>query len=122
MPHIVLEYTDNLKDNIDFKTVFIKIHEIIHEVIHAPIHVCESQARKMNQAVIGDGAPHQAMVKLEIHLLEGRTSELKAALGQKVLAYLKSQYPNSIEQLACQVIVRLVEISRDHYFHFSSAQ
>ncbi|MFO1257713.1 MAG: isomerase [Gammaproteobacteria bacterium] len=122
MPHITVEYTDNLKDNIDFKALFIKIHEIIHDIIHAPIHVCESQARKMNQAIIGDGHPHQAMVKLEIHLLEGRTPELKAALGERVLAYLISQYPNSIEQLSCQVIVRLIEIEREHYFHFSSAQ
>lgn len=121
MPHIVLEYTDNLKDSIDFESVFVRIHQIIHDIILAPIHVCESQAREMNRVVIGDGRPHQAMVKLEIHLLEGRTTELKAALGEKILAYLKSQYPNSIEQLSCQVIVRLVEISRDHYFHFSNA-
>jgi 5-carboxymethyl-2-hydroxymuconate isomerase len=120
MPHIVLEYTDNLQDNPNFKLAFIGIHEIINTVIGAPIKVCESQARVMQHAFIGGGLPQQAMVKLEIHLLEGRSDELKMELGEKVLDYLKSHYPSSIAQLECQVIVRLIEIKKTDYFHFSS--
>lgn len=120
MPHVVLEYTDNLLDNPNFKLAFIEIHEIINTVIGAPIEVCESQARMMQHAVIGGGLPKQAMVKLEIHLLEGRRDELKMELGEKVLDYLKRHYPISIAQLECQVIVRLIEIKKTDYFHFSS--
>lgn len=118
MPQIILEYTDNLLDIVDFSSLFHKLHNIIHEVAGAKIENCKSRIQKLDSYYIGSGDKRNAFIHLELLLLKGRTVEVKKKLGEKILTLLQEFYVQSLLQLNTQITIKIEDVLREFHFKY----
>jgi len=118
MPNIVLEYTSNVTEAIDFAMLFASIHQILHETGGIKLDNCKSRAIAIEQYHIGDGHPSNAFVQLSIAFLAGRRNDVKQQLGDACLAQLKRFYAKSRSRLDLQITVEITDIQRENYFKY----
>jgi len=115
MPQIKLEYSDNIKTAINFPGVMLHIHEIIAGTISSNIEDCKSRIIKLDNYFIAHGETDNAMVHLEVNILEGRSEELKSELGNKLLSFLETVFEN-VSGVNLQITIEIKDIVRENYF------
>jgi 5-carboxymethyl-2-hydroxymuconate isomerase len=118
MPHIRLEYTENIGQAIRFPDLFAQLHETISTVGGIAIENCKSRAYGSPVYWIGRGQPTDAFVHLEIELLEGKPPELKQALGPACLELLRSYFGAAPAGLDLQISIAIREIPSEAYFKY----
>ncbi len=118
MPNILLEYTTNVSEIIDYESLFIEIHRVLHELGGIKLDNCKSRVSAIEQYHIGDGHPSNAFVQMSISFIAGRSDELKQQVGNACLACLKQFYTRSMEKLDLQITVELIDIRREDYFKY----
>ncbi|MFW9995814.1 MAG: 5-carboxymethyl-2-hydroxymuconate Delta-isomerase [Candidatus Odinarchaeota archaeon] len=118
MPQIILEYSSNIKENVDFRKLFSDIHHIIETTGGVKIENCKSRAKCQDDYFIGTGKTDSAFIHLEIQWIEGRTEEVKTQLGRDLLNLLKGNYISSLETLGIQITVHLIDIAKNSYFKY----
>jgi len=74
MPHLRLDYTTNITEEINFQELFHHCHEALQQIIGVDIAKCDSQARQVEDFFIGKGEKENAFVHLTIYLFEGRSN------------------------------------------------
>lgn len=116
MPHIRLEYSSNIEQNINFKSLFSELHLLIHQISGANIENCKSRVIKLDNYFIGNGMQKNAFVFVEILLLEGRSNEAKKTLGEAILETLNKNYTVALTQLDLKITVKITEMPRELYF------
>lgn len=114
MPQIRLEYSTNIKE--DPKQLFPKCHRVLVDVAKADLATCQSRAFPCDVFHIGDGSAHEAFIYLEIMLLEGRSQAQLQELGNQLQSVLVDYFSQSVKELNVQIAVRLVELTKSHYF------
>lgn len=114
MPHLTLEYTDNLPADIDFDALFARIHTVLAEEGGIRIGNCKSRAVCLGVYRVGSGEP-SAFVHADLRFLEGRPSDVKRQLGKRVLEILNEVY-GSLDSPEVQITVEIRDIDRDAYF------
>ena len=118
MPNIVLEYTSNVSETIDFSEFLASIHKVMHEVGSINLDNCKSRAVEIEKFHIGDGHPSNAFVQLSVAFLAGRSNETKQQIGNACLVQLKQFYEKSMARLDLQITVEIVDIQRENYFKY----
>lgn len=116
MPQIRLEYSGNVVEEIVPEKLFAGIHEVLRDTGGIRIGNCKSRSFRCEPFRVGAGEEKGGFVHLEVRLLEGRTSEMKQALGREILALLTGYFEKSLEELDLQITVEICDISRDAYF------
>jgi len=116
MPQLKLEYTDNIIQDTDFDSLFLKIHQILFNTGGINIENCKSRAVKIQNYFIGQGDANNAFIHLQIQFLEGRSDSLKQAIGHQILNLLKEYYKASLENLNLQITVEITDIQKKTYF------
>ncbi|MDQ0351583.1 5-carboxymethyl-2-hydroxymuconate isomerase [Alkalibacillus filiformis] len=78
MPHLILEYTDNLKNDLDVANLLKNINQALlkHSDL-IPIGGLRSRAIELNDYVVADGQEDDAFVHATLKLGKGRTDEEK---------------------------------------------
>ena len=118
MPNIVLEYSSNVSEAIDFTDLFSSIHQVVHEVGSINLDNCKSRVVEIETFHIGDGHPSNAFVQLSVAFLAGRSNETKQQIGNECLAQLKQFYEKSMARLDLQITVEIADIQRENYFKY----
>jgi 5-carboxymethyl-2-hydroxymuconate isomerase len=118
VPNIVLEYSSNVSEVIDFTELFALIHKVMHEVGSIKLDNCKSRVVEMDKFYIGDGHPSNAFVQLSVAFLAGRSNETKQKVGNACLAQLKQFYEKSMARLDLQITVEIADIQRENYFKY----
>ncbi len=118
MPNLRLELTPNILDQVDFSELFAEIHKILHEQGGIKLDNCKSRVSTLEHYYIGDGHPSNAFVQLTLHLIAGRSLEVKQRIGNACLAQLKHSFSTSMARLDLQVTVEIVDINSDEYFKY----
>ena len=116
MPQIVLEYSSNLPDVIDFNSLFNDIHQILHNRAGIRLQNCKSRARVADDYFIGDGEGNNAFVHLQIRFIKGRTPAIKQTVGEQCLIMLKQYYSDAIATMALQLTVEVDDLLPEFYF------
>ncbi len=116
MPHLSLEYTNNITQKIDTKTLFEQLHHVLETVGGVKIGHCKSRARVTQDFYIAEGRATDAFVHLDLRLLEGRSLELKRELGEQVLQVLNHHFMQTQGELDLQITVSIIDIERATYF------
>jgi 5-carboxymethyl-2-hydroxymuconate isomerase len=113
MPHIRLEFSNNLPAEIADRELLGDIHQILasHGV---SIGNCKSRVDERRTFVVGDDTQDASFVHLDVSLLEGRTAETKALMGQALLERLVAAYAHATP--APQITVEVRDIRRGEYF------
>jgi 5-carboxymethyl-2-hydroxymuconate isomerase len=114
MPHLVLEYSSDLEPLPDLRQVFDEIHAILVDVAGARIANVKSRAVPV-EAFVGDGDPRRAFAHLEVRLMEGRSTEVKAEVSSSCLEVLVAAFGEASTNRDLQVTVHVTDLDRATY-------
>lgn len=116
MPHFVLEYSDNILEELDLKGFFKRLHTLLAENGPFQLSNMKSRAIRRQEFYMADGEESNAFVHLALSILKGRDLSLRQAVGKKILSFLRSEFSRSSNQLNCQITVEIREMEGDTYF------
>ena len=115
MPHICLEYTDNIHTT-DIMGLLKSIQDVLIELADVKAKNCKSKVIHYNDYHMGSCDINEGFVHLEINILEGRTDEIKTKIGKKSLKILKSYFGDNSVGDSIQYSLEIREIKRSDYF------
>lgn len=118
MPQIRLEYSGNIVEEIVPEKLLAGIHEVLRDTGGIRIGNCKSRSYRCEPFRVGAGEEKGGFVHLEVRILEGRTPEMKQALGKGILDVLSAYFEKSLELLELQITVEICDIRRDSYFKY----
>jgi 5-carboxymethyl-2-hydroxymuconate isomerase len=95
MPHLTLEYTDNL--NFDVQQLLARLHTELVATGAINLKGIKSRAIRHSEYRIADGNPDYAFVHVKLLIREGRPLEVQKEASQRVLAVLKEIFGEYFE-------------------------
>lgn len=116
MPHFVLEYSDNILEEVDFKDFFERLHSLLVENGPFNLSAIKSRAIRHQQFHVADGKESNAFVHLTLSIFKGRDLSIRQAVGEEILSFLKGEFARSFEELNCSYTVEVKEIEKETYF------
>lgn len=96
MPHLTLEYTDNIE--IDPQTLFARLHDALVATGAVNMKGLKSRAIRHTEYRIADGYEGYAFVHLNILLKEGRPFETQQEVAKRAMAVLEETFGHHFEQ------------------------
>ena len=118
MPQLTLDYSGNISQAIDHQEIFLRLHQVLNVIGSIQIENCKSRAIRREDYRIGNGDAQNAFVHLEVRFLEGRSVELKQAIGNGCLQVLETYFAITSEELSLQITVEIVDIVKTSYFKY----
>jgi 5-carboxymethyl-2-hydroxymuconate isomerase len=88
MPHLTLEYTDNLE--FDAQKLLARLHSELVATGAINLKGLKSRAVRHTEYRIADGNPDYAFVHVNLLIREGRPLEVQGDAAQRVMAALKA--------------------------------
>ena len=106
MPHLNIEYSANLADAFDVPTALRRVNDVVLATgLFEPAQV-KSRAIALEHFRIGNADEGEAMVHARIHVVTGRSLQVRQALAKSVVATLQSALgpvPGLIVQITAEV-------------------
>jgi 5-carboxymethyl-2-hydroxymuconate isomerase len=87
MPHLTLEYTDNL--DLDVQPLLARLHEELVATGAVNLKGIKSRAVRLTDYRIADGDPAYAFVHVSLLIREGRPLEVQQEAARRVMNVLK---------------------------------
>ena len=114
MPHLVIEYTDNLRDRFDARATLAKLNGELDAVGEFVSEDIKSRAHALETFVVGVSGREEAFIHVELAIMAGRSAELKSDVLQRLLAVVRGHLA-AASDLRMQITVRIVDIDRHGY-------
>ena len=108
MPHLTLEYSDNLE--VDVQPLLARLHEEVVATGAINLKGIKSRAIKHTQYRIADGDPDYAFVHVGLLIREGRPIEVQKEATQRVMKVLKETFEHLFEKRKLSLTVDLKEM------------
>ncbi|MEV6954426.1 5-carboxymethyl-2-hydroxymuconate Delta-isomerase [Streptomyces sp. NPDC051183] len=121
MPHLVLEYSGNVRETPDPAELFTELHTALAEAGGFRLQDFKSRAGRAQVYFIGDGSREQAFVNLDIRTFGGKSPELRTAVSETALAVLREHFRRALAETDCDVSVQITELDRPSYARTRSA-
>lgn len=115
MPHCILESSDNIIDIIDRRDILLKTNQCLADTGLFKLNDIKSRFVVHHDFVVGDGDTRRAFATLNIAILSGRDSTVKAVLTDKCLKVLKPFFKKSCKQLKFSLTVQVSELHKESY-------
>ena len=115
MPHLTLEYSNNLGRSVDFQALFASMHQTL--LAFPPIKLADIKGRAIGYDIfrVGQGDPKVVFVHLSVDIMVGRTPEQRKALSQLLLGNVREAFADIYASQSCDITVNIREIDRDSY-------
>ena len=88
MAHFIIEYSANLKDELDVAGLLREVHAAAVETGVFPLGGIRFRAVRCDDYLIADADPQNAFVHMSIRMGHGRALETRKAAGEKLFAAL----------------------------------
>lgn len=112
MPHFIVEYTDNIKNEANFPFLFEKIHQVlIDRGSHFPIGGIRSRAIELHDYRVADGAKDDAFVHAVFKIGAGRTEEVKKEACDAMFEVMKDHFASLMSSRYLALSMELIEFS-----------
>src|SRR5512137_1445373 len=95
MPHLTLEYTDNLE--FDIQPLLARLHEELVATGAVNLKGIKSRAIRLTDYRIADGDPGYAFVHVGLLIREGRPIETQQEAARRVMEVLKATFGRRFE-------------------------
>ncbi|MGI5171785.1 5-carboxymethyl-2-hydroxymuconate Delta-isomerase [Spirillospora sp. CA-253888] len=82
MPQITVEYSADLAGGFDRERFALAFHHAGSELLGSALGDFKTRFHRLDEVVIGDGAPGHGMVHIALEILPGRPAELRHRLGE----------------------------------------
>lgn len=111
MPHLTLEYSDNI--DVDVQPLLASLHEELVATGAINLKGIKSRAIQHTQYRIADGDPDYAFVHVGLLIREGRPIEVQKDATRRVMKVLKETFGNLFETRKLSLSVDLKEMRAD---------
>jgi len=108
MPHLTLEYTDNLE--FDVQPLLARLHSELVATGAINLKGLKSRAIRHTEYRIADGNPEYAFVHVNLLIREGRPVEVQKDASQRVLKVLKETFGERFENSYLSLSVDIKEM------------
>lgn len=112
MPHIHVEYSDNLA--LDVKPLLIALNQTMLDgaYVHSVLDV-KTRAQSQSMYVIGLDDPNQGYIHVKVSLLSGRSIHLQHEISEKLLQVLQAHCNEP--RLNVQLCVEILQMPKETY-------
>ncbi len=110
MPHLTLEYSNNVIEKKLLVELFQKLHLLLADNLPTQIASCKSRAIEFAVFTIGKGNSDAAFVHVSLKVLPGRSQSILESTGQHLLKALKQHFAQSISRLKLQISLEISEL------------
>lgn len=111
MPHLTLEYSDNLE--IDIQPLFVQLHDELVATGAINMKGLKSRAIRQTEYRIADGHKSYAFVHLNILLREGRPLKTQQEIVRRAMAVLKDTFGYRFDEGYLSLSVDIKEMAAD---------
>ncbi|HRH73894.1 MAG TPA: 5-carboxymethyl-2-hydroxymuconate Delta-isomerase [Zoogloea sp.] len=112
MPHLIYEYTDNLKAEGDIPGLLRKTNQVVLDQGGVfPKGGIRSRAICLADYCVADGSADDAFVHLTFKMGAGRTAEEKQKVGDELFAMLKAHFADIFARRGLALSMEIVEFS-----------
>ncbi|GGF14139.1 5-carboxymethyl-2-hydroxymuconate isomerase [Halobacillus andaensis] len=116
MPHIILEYTDNLSAHTDIKKLLEKINEaVIAQKGVFPIGGIRSRAYEVKDYYVADGKENDAFVHTRIKIGKGRSDNEKSDVCDAIFQVMKTHFNDYMNEHYLALSLELAEFQHATY-------
>jgi 5-carboxymethyl-2-hydroxymuconate isomerase len=88
MPHIVVEYSGNLKGAVSWPQVLKQLHRAAAEMAELPESGLRTRAHSCEDFLVADGGTRNAFVHMVLRMGHGRSDDAKQRIGDHLFAVL----------------------------------
>ncbi|GIO22740.1 5-carboxymethyl-2-hydroxymuconate Delta-isomerase [Oceanobacillus sp. J11TS1] len=116
MPHLIIEYTDNLKEETNIPLLLEKVNNAL--LSHSnliPIGGLRSRAIELKDYRVADGSEDDAFVHATLKLGSGRSEEAKKALCDDLFQAIKDHFADIYEKRYLALSLELFEFTAPTY-------
>ncbi|MGI8316926.1 5-carboxymethyl-2-hydroxymuconate Delta-isomerase [Halobacillus mangrovi] len=118
MPHVIVEYTDNLTPHTDIQSLLKKISKVLVERGDTyPIGGIRVRAHKVIDYHIADGKEDDAFVHTTLKIGKGRSEETKQRTCEELFQVMKEHFSSIFEEKYLALSLELVEFQHKTYKH-----
>jgi 5-carboxymethyl-2-hydroxymuconate isomerase len=114
MPHLIVEYTDNLAPAFDAGAILRAANRSLIDGGEFEPDNIKSRAVPLVDYRVGDHDADQAFVHAHLHILPGRSESQRRALSERLRDVLREHCPKQ-SGLTTQITVEVLELHRDFY-------
>ena len=114
MPHVKLEYTENVQWKNPIQDIFPKLQTVLIQYARVKPENCKSRAMELKDYYCTSKSHSGGFIHLEISLLSGRTEEVKKNIGMECRQIIETFIDNIAE---IQVSVELRDMDQKSYFN-----
>lgn len=112
MPHFIIEYTDNIKDEVAIQTLLKKVNNILisrNDIF--PIGGIRLRAIELHDYFIADGSEDDAFVHAIFKIGAGRSEIDKQAVCDELFDVIKSHFQDLFAKRYLALSLELIEFS-----------
>ena len=115
MPHCVIEYSDNIQDQPDWKQLMTDVHSELDKSDLFNTNDIKSRVIRHEMYLIGDGDPMRAFVTINIQILSGRNEDIKEKISNSILSVVETYFPISLEKNIFSITIQINDINSNCY-------
>ena len=112
LPHFIVEYTDNIKNEANIAKLFEEIHKVLiaRDTIF-PIGGIRSRAIELHDYRMADGVEDDAFVHAVLKIGAGRSDEIKKDVGDALFEVMKEHFSLLMSTRYLALSMELIEFS-----------
>ncbi len=116
MPHVIVEYTDNLNERTNIQDLLEKINRVLVTRDDTyPIGGVRVRAHEVKHYHIADGKEDDAFVHVTFKIGKGRSEEVKQATCEEIFEVMKEHFSSLFEEHYLALSLELVEFQHKTY-------
>ncbi len=110
MPHVIVEYSANLEEDVSARDLIDRVHATILETGVFPIGGVRTRAERRDVYRVADGDPSNAFCAILIRIGRGRDEETRRRVSKEVLATLADVTAEAFRKRGLSLSVEIQEI------------
>ena len=111
MPHLILEFSDNVIEQDRFSDLFQQCHQTLAEKLPTNLMSCKSRAIPLEHFYLGDGAESLAFVHGTLKIMPGRTEEVLNQTAEALMSLFKAHFQETAKARHLQLSLEIVSLN-----------
>ncbi|MGV3489310.1 MAG: 5-carboxymethyl-2-hydroxymuconate Delta-isomerase [Tuberibacillus sp.] len=116
MPHVIVEYTDNIKEEARIPELLKKVNDILISYSPVfPVGGIRSRAIELHDYCVADGTEDDAFVHAALKIGKGRSAADKKAVCDDLFEMMKAHFADLFDQRYLALSLELYEFQESTY-------
>jgi 5-carboxymethyl-2-hydroxymuconate isomerase len=120
MPHVIVEYSENLAQRVDISELIRLVHETLAATNAFPLEAIRTRGAPRADVRIADGDPRNAFLAIVGRIAPGRSQQLRHDLGKTLFEAIRDYLGDVSAAIPLSLTVELQEIDQTSNFRHSS--